>query len=396
LTALSRYSSQLQGPRLYTYEFLLRLVLAVSVYAMPTVFRSDVDHYFDMAVIFGSGSLPYADFTWEFPPLTVFALLLGPLTADSLTAYRMVFVGLMVTCEWSCLQLLRRFDLRNSVRITAYWTAVVVPLSLLAWYRLDFVSVLFMTLALTALLRGRPVVHWIVLGFLAKLWPVLICVALFARRQYRVLAWALGSVAAVALAWYAFSPDGFREFLHFRKGAGFQIESLPGAVLHHFGREFFFEFGTVSVSDSGWKWLQPVMFGLTIVSVGALAVVGFMQKRRDDVMLVGACIALTLVFSRIISPQFLVWLAPFIVLRLTQCRAVAGLYAATVGVSLLMLFFYDQFVDHTGTIYSAMQIARNLLLVALAVAMTYAAVRPQHSAVVDTANGARSDHQSPS
>jgi hypothetical protein len=368
--------TQLRGSRLYTYEFLLRLLLAVSVFALPSVFRSDVDHYYDMAVIFGSGSLPYQDFTWEFPPLTVFALILGPLTNDSLTAYRIIFVALMVACEWACLHALRRFDAANFGKITAYWTAVIIPMSLLAWYRLDYVSVLLFTLGLVAMLRGRPVVHWIALGFLAKLWPVLLCVGLFARRQFRTLAYSLAAVCLSALAWYAFSPDGLREFLHFRKGAGFQIESLPGAVLHHFGREYFFEFGTVSVADNGWKWLQPVMFGATIVSVGVLALAGIRQARRDDVMLVGACVALTLIFSRIISPQFLVWLAPFVVLRLSQLRLVAGLYAATIAVSMFMLFFYDQFTDHEGTVFSAMQIVRNVLLTALAVAMTRAAVRP--------------------
>jgi hypothetical protein len=367
---------QLRGPRLYTYEILFRIALAFLGYLLPAVFYADVQHYFEVGKFLDWDSLPYRDFTWEFPPLNVFALLLVPLTGTNTLAYHVVFVVLMVVCEWTCMHLLRRSEPRRFWSITAYWTAVVVPLSFLAWNRLDFVSVLFVVLGLIAIAKGKPVVHWVILGFIAKLWPLLLCVGLFAGRRFKQLGYAVAGVVVITALWYAFSPDGFHRFLEFRRGDGFQIESLPGSILHHFGREFFFKWGTVSVDDAGWQWLQPVMFAATVVSVGALALVGLFQKERDDVMLIGACVALTLVFSRIISTQFLVWLAPFIALRASTHMRIAMLYAISVAFSLGILCFYDDFVDTTGSALTALQVARNVALSSLAIAMTYAAVRP--------------------
>lgn len=352
-------------------------MLAFLAYLLPLVFYSDVQHYFETGLKLGWHSWPYRDFTFEFPPLAIFALLLVPLTGSHTVPYHIVFVVILVMFEWATMHTLRRFDPDRFWEITGYWSAVIVPFSLLAWNRLDFISVLLATLGLVSLLRGRPIVHWVVLGFLAKLWPVLLCVALFTQRKFKELAWSIVGVIAVTALWYGFSPDGFREFLEYRRGAGFQIESLPGAILHHFGRGYFFESGTVSVPDDGWQWLQPVMFGATIVGIGALTVAGFLRKERDDVMLIGACVALALVFSRIISPQFLIWLAPFITLRATQHVKIALLYVASLVLSVIVLSDYQTYVDSTHSWLTAMQMVRNGVLLVLAVAMAWVAFQPQ-------------------
>jgi hypothetical protein len=206
------------------------------------------------------------------------------------------------------------------------------------------------------------------------LWPVLLCAGLFVQRRFKELAATLGVIAASVALWFAFSPEGFRKFLEFRKGQGFQIESIPGSILHLGGREWFFYSGTVSVSDDGWQWLQPTLIAFTLLAVCALTITSFVRKRFDVVMLVAACIAITIVSNRLISPQFLVWLAPFVAMRLSQERAIAVAYAICIGLSMIVLFFYEQMVHNTGDLIDVILVLRNVALIALVALMVRAAL----------------------
>ena len=40
----------------------------------------------------------------------------------------------------------------------------------------------------------------------------------------------LGLAAVLVSAWYAFSPSGFGDFLQYRKGAGYEVESVFGSI----------------------------------------------------------------------------------------------------------------------------------------------------------------------
>jgi hypothetical protein len=363
--------------KLYRVELTGRLLLGVLVYAiLPSAFYGDVQHYFDAAKHLGVHLLPYRDFVWEFPPLTTVPLLLIPIGFRSTVLFHFLFVALMIVCEWCCMQLLRRFDQAQFWSVTKYWSAVMIPMSLLAWNRLDYLSVLPATIGLIALVRGRRVARWIVVGFLAKLWPVLLCVGLFAQRRFRQMLIAMSGVVVATLFWYRFSPDGFHDFLSFRQGEGFQVESLPGSLLHFFGRQWFFSSGAACVSDSGWTWLQTAMPVLNIVSIAVVAVAAFRSQKFDVVMVVGSCVALSMILSRVISPQYLVWLAPFVVLRLRQSPAIAWLYGLAVALTLVYMLDYGDLVRHTGNVLGVVLFARNATLVALALAMVRRALWP--------------------
>jgi hypothetical protein len=358
----------LRGPKLYAAEITFRLVLAFMSPLLPAVFSVDLNHYFAMSMSVDAHSLPYRDVVWEFPPLTTFMVPLVMITAHNRTAFHIAFVFIMVACEWASMHRLRTVDERNYWPITAFWTAVVVPFGMLVWNRLDFLSVLFATLALTCMIRGKPLVHWALLGFLAKLWPALFAVELLARRRFREFALCAAGVCLLTASWWFYSPTGFREFLKFRKGVGFHIESVPGSLLFYSGRHFHLTYGAAVVSDHGLRWLQAVMFYGTIVGTLVLTVRAFRHRSHDGVVLIAACVALSLVFSRLISTQYVVWLAPFIALRLRTHARIAACYAVIVYASIVVLCVYWHYSNSNGVAWASLDVLlifRNVFLVAL-------------------------------
>ena len=69
--------------------------------------------------------------------------------------------------------------------LTWIWSATVLPVAALAYFRLDFLAVLFATLALIGIERRRATVWPIVAGVATKLWPGLLLVVLAAERRWR-------------------------------------------------------------------------------------------------------------------------------------------------------------------------------------------------------------------
>jgi hypothetical protein len=120
-----------------------------------------------------------------------------------------------------------------------------------------------------------------------------------------------------------------------------------------------------------------VLFIGTIVGVGGMVIAAFIKKQHDDVMLVAACIAISVVCSRLISPQYLVWLAPFIALRVTTQRSIVVLYAMSLVLSFAVLYDYDYFANHVGTWIDAVAVLRNVILVTLTIVMIRAALFPK-------------------
>jgi hypothetical protein len=367
--------------KVHQYEIAFRVGLFALGVAYAQLLTADIGSYINRTETLSWTSLPYRDFLWEYPPLTVIVMPMIALVDHSRIGLVWLFGATMAVLEYCSLLLVRRFanTTREFKAMTVAWNLSVLPISLLAWFRFDYLPVFFAALGLGALLqhRRRLIVVSIVLGFLAKLWPILLVVPLFVQRRYRDIAFAVAGCAVTTLAWYAWSPDGFHEFMDFRKGEGFQVETLPGSLLYLAGRDWVFSFGAANIPDNGWQWLQPVLLAATIVSISAVALLAWRKQphERDDVMVMAAVVALSLVFSRLLSVQFLVWLAPFIVMRAAQHPRIAGLYAVINAITIGFAFLYGRLMD--GNVFlEIVLVFRNVLLVGLTIAIVRAAFRP--------------------
>ena len=360
------------------YELLLRAVLVfVAMFALDEIFHADVTGYFLRSSEIGVENLPYRDFLWEYPPLGALPLALIPVTGRSFDGFFLLFVTSMVTLEYLSLRIIRKARPAAAWDVTVFWTFAVLPVCLVAWFRLDLIPTFLATVAMVALVRGRFSVWPIVAGFSAKLWPVVFLVPMFLHRRWRALAFSILGCASVLVLWYAFSPEGFMQFLSFRKGAGFQVESIPGALLLTAGRDPLFRFGAVIVTDAGWEWVQTalnvVLIGFPAVAVSLALWRG--PSRVDVIALTGSITTALLMSTRLLSPQFLIWLAPFIAWLWPNHRTQGFLYGAIVWLTVVVLNLYDFYLTDGNLPLQLLLNLRNLLLVVLSVVLLVVALR---------------------
>ena len=152
----------------------------------------------------------------------------------------------------------------------------------------------------------------------AKVWPLALGPLLFVRRRWRgATAW-VATGALGLLAWVAWAGiSGIDQVVTFRGAKGWQIESIPGILLH------MSDPAGSHVEQGAWRtaaampwWSRPL---LTAATVGVVALAWWtaaaVGAARRDAALEGyaplLAVLAMLVFSPIISPQYVLWFVPW-------------------------------------------------------------------------------------
>lgn len=361
---------------------LTRALLLLCVIKVITLPGADVTN--DVSVIYHgwydvlrSGSYPQSDVTWQYPPVAALAIL-SPALLPFLD-YASAFFVLAFLCDALVLGLLLHAG-RGASRRTAgawVWVAGVPLLGATAYARYD---VMVTAVAVAALLAG--VRHPRVMGALAavgatlKVWPVLLLAGTARGRRTR-LAWATAAGTALGLLGLcALAAPGALAFLGFQRDRGTEVESL-GALVFHVARQFGWQ-GRVELHYGSLEFLGPhvplvstLALGLSVVALGWLVV--WRLKARTFGVSTPADAAFTAVLlftttSRVISPQYMLWLvgmaAVCLVFRESRMTLPACLVLVATGVTQLEFplgFIHVVTSDATGV---TLMFLRNGLLVA--------------------------------
>lgn len=296
-----------------TRLFLLLFVFGVYVFPGPDV-TSDVSViYHGWYDVLRTGTFPRGDVTWQYPPAAALAIL-SPALLFWLN-YASAFFVLAFAADLVVLMLLLYGGLRPGRSLRGPWVWVVgVPLlGPTVYARYD---VMVTAVAVAALLAGarhpRVMGALTAFGAMLKVWPVLLLVG--ARRRG---AWGTAAVTAGALAAAsALAMPGAFAFLTFQRDRGTEVESL-GALVFHVARQFGWE-GQVLLNYGSVEFLGPYV---DVVSTAALVLTGLafgwlllwrlLATRFLAHTLADAAFVAVLMFtttSRVISPQYLVWL----------------------------------------------------------------------------------------
>ena len=357
---------------------------------------SDTPLYAYYAGLVGSGELPYRDFVYEYPPLSLAALLPPMLPAEDQADYDRWFGRLMAallavaTAATVAALAAAGHDRARQLAgglLVGVGPAVAGPVALT---RYDLWPVALVALALWALAAGRHRLCGALLGLgvAAKLWPALLLPWALARARAAgdLRRTAIAGAAAVALPFalaLALSPTGLWDSLDLQAGRGLQIESTPAALLLGLA-----EIGiggpyaavtarTGQDLSEGWSGAaQTLSTLLAAAAVLACAVLAWRAGRRPDraeALSEGArwslaAVVAAVALGKVLSPQFLLWLLPLPLL----VRGLRGWCAW----SLLLLALVLTQAEFPGRywLYVAFQrdaialvLARDLLLVALLV-----------------------------
>ncbi|KRD15424.1 glycosyltransferase family 87 protein [Streptomyces sp. Root264] len=358
---------------------LLLFVFKVLEFPGPDVTSDVWATYRDWYEGLRGGAFPAADVTWQYPPAAALAILSPGLLP--FLDYASAFFVLAFLADLAVLMLLLHTGLRpgRSLRGAWLWTAGAALLGPTLYSRYD---VMVTAVAVGALVAGvrRPAVMGALTGFAAllKVWPVLLLAGAVRRR-----AWGAAAVTALALsALFALAMPGAFGFLAFQRDRGTEVESVGALVLHvarRFGwpGEVLFRYGSLEFTGPYVDVVNDVALGLTVLASGWLLLWRWRSRLTARCLgprpLAEAAFTAVLLFtvtSRVISPQYLVWLiglaAVCLCFRDSRMTLPAGLVLAAAAVTVLEFPVLFEDVVASTLLGVCLMVLRNGLLVAAA------------------------------
>jgi uncharacterized membrane protein len=351
----------------------------------------DTVEYHRYGVAMLHGHVPYRDFGVEYPPgaLPVFA---APAVGhDGFSLYNREFQILMALCGVGALLAmtvaLRRLGASAERTAAALAFAALAPLVLgsVILYRYDLWPAALVVAGLAAVLVGRERLGFasLGLGIAAKVFPVVVLPPALAyvwrthgRREALVCLGAAAAVAAVVvLPFLAVAPHGLWDSVVRQTTRPLQIESLASAVLlaaHHAGGlalTMESSHGSQNLVGSLPHALGIASSALLVVALLAIWVAAARGPATPDrlVRFAAASLVAFVALSKVLSPQFLIWLIPLVPLvRGRRGLAASGL----LGLALLLtqLWFPIRYWDLAlgfEAFPSWLVLARDLALLAL-------------------------------
>ncbi|WP_433342776.1 glycosyltransferase 87 family protein [Streptomyces sp. CA-253872] len=273
--------------------------------------------YQNWANVLSGGAFPEHDVTWQYPPGAALAILAPKLLP--FWPYATAFFVLALVCDALVTALLLYAVRARGRRWAGVWVWVVgVPLlGPTVYARYD---VMVTALAVAALLvgtrRARRFGALAALGAVVKGWPVLLLAGTPRGRETR-RSWTSAAVTGlVLLAAFGLTMPGSLSFLTAQRDRGTEVESL-GALVFHFARRFGWEgrvefhYGSMEFLGTGVPLVSTLAQVLSVLALGWLVLWRVRARVWGEATFADAAFTALLLFtttSRVISPQYLVWL----------------------------------------------------------------------------------------
>jgi hypothetical protein len=366
------------------------LLLPIFVQTHVTAVSSlDVGLYQYYGEAITRGAVPYRDIPIEYPPAAVALFVLPALATSSWLPYAIVLAAIVGGIGMAGLVLAARIGTvlappsRDWLARTFATAVMIGLLGAVALTRFDFVPAALTVAALYALVNDRFRWAGILLGaaVAVKLYPAVIVPVAAAyvlrRGGRRSVAAFIGLIAVVVVASYVpfllVAPEGLVEGLRFQVERPLQIESA-GASLLWLGKEAGLVQWPEAIAyyDVNSREAEIVAAAGALICVVVLAMLWWQHARgpADGTRLVRyafASIAAFVVFGKVLSPQYLLWLVLLVpALRGNGANAIAALL--TSAVVLTAIYFprwYVEVVVDLAPQGLGVLVLRNLLLAAL-------------------------------
>lgn len=343
----------------------------------------DLDVFYGYASKVVRGDVPYRDLAIEYPPGALAAIVPPALGEPGERTYALRFEVAMLACFAALVALLGR-------RRRAAFVVALAPLLLgpLVLKRFDVVPALLTLAALRLTLARRYAWAGAALGAgtAVKLYPVLLLPLVVVAAGRSAGARAAGAFAvacaAIVVPFLVLAPQGVVESVRGQVSRHLQIETpLASLALlaHSLG---LVKVGVVSEAHSyGLGGTSGALLALltTVAFVAALAIVWrnaprLASSREGLVLAWAATLCTAVVLGRVLSPQYLIWLLPFV--PLVGLRAALLLVAALLATNAWYPGRYLDVVVHMDRGGIVLLVARNVLLTALLVTLL-AAIEPR-------------------
>ena len=338
-----------------------------------------------------AGAVPYRDFLFEYPPGSLLFMLVPHIFSVGFLRYRTLFFvesAVLDVIVVGALYAFARGAKLSPVRPLVLYTLAVAALGPLVIYRIDLAPAALTTLAALAWQRDRPAIAAVALaaGTATKLYPLLLLPPLMMDqwlrgRARRIPAAALafaGSLAIFLSPAFLAGPEALGYAVRFQTYRHLQVESIwatPALLLH---------LATGFALHMAARGRALVVLGpgdaLGQAGTAALALVvlvtywGWWRLRRrpearDMALPIGTAtlVLSAAILSKVLSPQYLIWvMPPFALLPLRPRLTIAALAAFYVALPLTQWIYplhYGELVQLLRPLPVAVLATRNIVLV---------------------------------
>lgn len=388
---LSRHELLSRDALLAAAVFVLAASLATVAWQLSGRAVTDIPLYRTYGERIAGGLVPYRDFSFEYPPGALPTMVLPALVTASETAYRVVFAAEMAAAGAIGVLLLAlglgRPGARGDDRRLTLAVVALLPLLLggVILTRFDLLPAALVAgaIVLLAARRLRAAAVVVGIGIAVKLYPVvlvpLLGIAAWRRGGRRellgVLALVAAPVAVLYLPFLALAPGGVLDSLGRQVGRPLQVESVGAGILlashQAFGTALAWSSGSGSQNLTGTA-ANALAVAQGIAQAGAVALVwlSFWRGPATTERLVrhsAAAVVAFVALSKVLSPQFLVWLVLLVPL-VGGARSRAALWLTVLACALTALWFparYWELVKEFDPLASWLVLARGATLLAL-------------------------------
>jgi uncharacterized membrane protein len=361
-----------------------------TVYRMP--YSSIPLYFFDASQVI-NGSLPYRDFAVEYPPLAFVFFLLPRLFTSTLAAYTVAFQAEVFLFDLLGLYLIyriARYQGKAPWKMLIVYSIAVLAIGPNIIHTYDIFVAILVLLSLYCFWMGKHKISWVILalGVMTKIYPVVIAPVFLLfylnTRQYQRM-WSgitvfTACILVISLPFLFAGPDSYFSFLSYHAERPLQIETTYSSILMFIGRfspTFLqLEFGAGSNNLVG-PWpeaLTQISLGISVflLLMGYCLIYYRMKTEKNHLPEIGAysllVISILVITSKILSPQYLIWLLPLLPLLSGRKRYIIWALFAVTGA--LSYYIYPVLYLELGNFNSWASIVlliRNICLVLLTV-----------------------------
>jgi len=365
------------------------------IYAFPQL--GDTRVYQHAVRMIDAGFVPYRDFDIEYPPLATAAFwLIDRVPGPPTLVFSFAMCAALAASAVAALVLAQMLSLSRARTILAVGGTIALPILLgtLLQTRYDLLLTALLAWMTVAAVSRRFGWMWTLaaLATAIKLVPVFLVPVLiiwhWRHRGTRKAAIGLGAfsagVAATFIPFILIAPSGIWQLFAYHLERPLQMESLGSSLIHGLGLPFeqVQSYGSDNIDG---RWPQAAATLSTLLLLVAIAVIALLllrlTRREPDIRHLTAAVAATLlacvVFGKVVSPQYLAWLVPM-VLVVPGTGGAAAATMMTLSLPITQLVFplmYRDLVERSAPLPVALLVIRNLLLVGALAATLWVLVR---------------------
>jgi hypothetical protein len=319
--------------------------------------------YFDYAGKVLNGQLPYRDFSLEYPPFSLVFFILPRLFTVNYQIYAGIYQLEVLIGSLIGLYIFYRIARRLGMapwKLLGPYTLCILAMGPIVAQQFDLFPAIMMLLALYFFWIGRHKTSWVMLGLgaMTKVFPVVIVPIFwvyYLRNHQFQRVWS-GIVAFVVpcliltIPLMVISFNSLWNLINYHAQRGIQIESIYGAFIllaNQLGwtaEKLVFNFGSWHLSGQLPDTLARLStyFGVLLLLIAYWFIFRQIKPGKSQFSRLGAyallVVGITLTTSKLLSPQYLIWLIPLAPLVFSKWRVMTlGVFVA-IGILTYYIF----------------------------------------------------------